>query len=86
MRCSTVLYCLLSWTVSAEADTAYGVFCLFNMIIYFVYAIILTVHRRSVIAPVVAPSSSNYKADNAHIVNPDMERGDGHYGGEDTEL
>ena len=73
-------------TDSAQADTAYGVFCLFNMIIYFVYAIILTVHRRSVIAPVAAPSSSNYKADNAQIVNPDMDRGGDQYGGDDAEL
>jgi len=33
---------------TAPADTAYGVFCLFNMIIYFVWTIILTVHRRTV--------------------------------------
>jgi hypothetical protein len=75
LDCS-IPYRLLFRTDSEQADTAYGVFCLFNMIIYFVYAIILTVHRRSVIAPVVPQSSSNYKVDNAHIVNPDMERGE----------
>jgi len=33
---------------TAPADKAYGAFCLFNMIIYFVWTIILAVHRQTV--------------------------------------
>jgi hypothetical protein len=77
---------LLELVGSEQADAAYGTFCLFNMIIYFVYAIILTVHRRSVIAPVANNSSDGYKNDNAEIVNPSMGNGGGDYGGDDAEL
>ena len=67
-----------------QGDTAYGVFCLFNMIIYLVYAIILSVHRRSVISS-PKEMSNTYKGDenNEGVVNPDMDQG---YGGEDAEL
>ena len=69
---------------SAQADTAYGVFCLFNMIIYLVYAIILSVHRRSV---TINMSEANvYKTDNTQVVNPHMGDGGGDYGNDDVEL
>ena len=70
-----------------QADTAYGVFCLFNMIIYLVYAIILSVHRRSVVAPVQNLNSSTYKGDNnGEVVNPNMGNDNGDYGGDEVEL
>mmetsp|Transcript_35537 Transcript_35537/g.33708 ORF Transcript_35537/g.33708 Transcript_35537/m.33708 type:complete len:183 (+) Transcript_35537:100-648(+) len=66
---------------SAPADIAYGVFCLFNMIIYFVYAIILSMHRRSVIA---SPQEVNYQKE---VVTPDQDGGvDGDYQGDEVEL
>lgn len=74
------------FSASEQADTAYGTFCLFNMIIYFVYAIILTVHRRSVIAQVINPNIEMYNSNSAEIVNPDMGHRGGDYGGDDVEL
>ena len=57
------------------------------MIIYFVYAIILSVHRRSVIAPVPNVDSSGvYKMDNNNnneVVNPDNGND---YGNDEAEL
>ena len=54
------------------------------MIIYLVYAIILSVHRRSVIST-PKEISNTYKGDenNEGVVNPDMDQG---YGGDDAEL
>lgn len=49
------------------------------MIIYMVYAIILSVHRRSVTATAMEP---NYNESN-EVVNPDM---DGGYKGDEAEL
>ena len=75
------------FTATEQADTAYGVFCLFNMIIYLVYAIILSVHRRSVVAPVQNLNSSTYKGDNnGEVVNPNMGNDNGDYGGDEVEL
>ena len=56
------------------------------MIIYFVYFIILTVHRRSVIAQVINPNIEMYNSNSAEIVNPDMGHRGGDYGGDDVEL
>lgn len=84
---SLLLALFIFLTVASEqADTAYGVFCLFNMIIYFVYAIILTVHRRSVIAQVINPNIEMYNSNSAEIVNPEMGHRGGDYGGDDVEL
>lgn len=48
------------WT-TAPSDKAYGVFSLFNMIIYFVWGIILIVHRNMVMAePVAQQQQSTY--------------------------
>ena len=75
------------FAATEQADTAYGVFCLFNMIIYLVYAIILSVHRRSVVAPVQNLNSSTYKGDNnGEVVNPNMGNDNGDYGGDEVEL
>ena len=77
----------VSWyQVSQQADTAYGVFCLFNMIIYMVYAIILSVHRRSVISSDLESSTAGaYKGEDQDngVVNPDMDRA---YGDAENEL
>lgn len=69
---------------SEQADTAYGVFCLFNMIIYLVYAIILSVHRRSV--TISSVETNVYKTDNTQVVNPHMGDGGGDYGNDEVEL
>ena len=64
--------------MSQQADTAYGVFCLFNMIIYMVYAIILSVHRRSVISSDRETSTAGaYKGEDRDngVVNPDVDGG-----------
>lgn len=56
------------------------------MIIYMVYAIILSVHRRSVISSDLETSTAAaYKGEdgNEGVVNPDM---DGGYGGDEAEL
>ena len=50
------------------------------MIIYLVYAIILSVHKRSVI--VSASDVTAYKSDNNEIVNPNMGDDGGEYGDE----
>ena len=41
---------IISFTATDKSDKAYGAFAFFNMIIYFVWAIILHVHRESVIS------------------------------------
>lgn len=46
------------YIATAGADKAYATFSLFNMIIYFVWAIILTVHRKTVM---VSQSESQAK-------------------------
>lgn len=57
------------------------------MIIYLVYAIILSVHRRSVIAPVQNIDNNAYKMDNnGEVVNPNMGNDNGDYGGDEAEL
>ena len=46
---------------SAPADNAYGAFSLFNLIIYFVWAIILTVHRKTVMITQKEVDANNSK-------------------------
>ena len=65
---------------SEKADTAYGVFCLFNMIIYMVYAIILSVHKRSVMAS--TSDALAHKGDDNEIVHSKTGYDGGEYGDE----
>ena len=59
---------------TSSTDVAYGVFALFNTIIYFVWAIILFVHRATVILDESAPSDAHSQDDSS--VNPTfMNRG-----------
>lgn len=54
-----LINCLLS--ASANSDKAYGAFALLNMIIYFVWAIILTVHRKTVMVSQKEVDAANSK-------------------------
>jgi anti-sigma28 factor (negative regulator of flagellin synthesis) len=54
------------------------------MIIYLVYAIILSVHRRSVILIPEEINNGGYKMDNNEVVNPDMDNYN--YGVDEAEL
>jgi len=62
--------------VAYQSDAAFGTFCLLNMIIYLIWAIILSVHRRAVItAPAAGMEPEPYAHDNQdQVVNP----GDGY--------
>jgi len=64
---------------TAPSDKAYGVFSLFNMIIYFVWGIILIVHRNMVMAePVAQQQQSTYyeEEDVAKNENPAYDEGE----------
>jgi len=52
--------------VSANSDKAYGAFSLLNMIIYFVWAIILTVHRKTVMVSQKEVEAANAKEFSAY--------------------
>jgi len=51
---------------TAPADTAFGVFSLLNMIIYIVWAIILGVHRQTIIDHSIAPPAHEEDHDYHH--------------------
>ncbi len=52
--------------MSADSDKAYAAFSLLNMIIYFVWAIILTVHRRTVMITQKEVDANNSKEFSAY--------------------
>lgn len=57
---------------TAPADKAYAVFSLFNMIIYFVWGIILVVHRNMVIESISQqPTQQQYYVDEGDVQNND---------------
>lgn len=77
---------------TAPSDQAYAAFSLFNMIIYFVWAIILTVHRRTVmiskqeLEASAAKEFANYDGSN-EIYNPTIGAGQGEeFGGDQEQL
>ncbi len=60
--------------ISYQSDAAFGSFCLLNMIIYLIWAIILSVHRRAVIAPPAAgeeAKQTSYEQYEDEGVNPE---------------
>lgn len=64
---------------TAPADSAFGAFALINMIIYIVWAIILGVHRQSVIdhsfQPPVHDEQEGYEHEHDHRANPAADHG-----------
>ena len=60
---------------TAPSDKAYGVFSLFNMIVYFVWGIILVVHRNMVIENVSEQPQQQYYEDEGEIQNTDNPAG-----------
>ena len=67
--------------IAYQSDAAFGSFCLLNMIIYLIWAIILSVHRRAVItAPAAGMEPQPAYEQNDDVVNPDG------YGGDEAEL
>ena len=70
--------------ISYQSDAAFGSFCLLNMIIYLIWAIILSVHRRAVISPststVSEPQPYEQDPNDGNVVNPDG------YGEDEAEL
>jgi hypothetical protein len=74
---------------TAPADTAFGAFALINMIIYIVWAIILGVHRQSVIDHSFQPpvqEEQYYDHEHEQEENPSADRGyheEGEYNNEE---
>ena len=73
---------IFSCTATAPSDKAYGAFAFFNTIIYFVWSIILTVHRESVVdrdstqvyTPATTTTANPLQQDHADVrVNDDDE-------------
>lgn len=70
---------------TAPADKAYAVFSLLNMIIYFVWTVILTVHRNTIING-ASQGQQNYTYDDGETYNPALNGGHDGFQGDQEEL